>query len=278
MPPETIPLSDAETDYVEFRPVPGTWVSSVQVQDTHTYPMYIRVEYYIDDADTHPEILATGWLRATYGFYNANALVFNKYISNEQTRIRVYITNESGAAINPRVILYFDDQPTNQNNNYDKDLHNGIWALRAVWERKTDAGTMGITITPKAGSWFDLLTCRITAGMTGAEDIAAQVVDTAGTIVQTLAKVNTTAGNIEFPSTSALSSVTATTAESIGASKELIRITYPDALNFTVSSCAATDDITVIMRSRLKDVIPTVTFADAKTGVQAGGTPYSKVI
>jgi len=279
MPPETIPLSDAETDYVEFRPVPGTYVSSVQVQDTHTYPMYVRVEYYIDDADTHPEILATGWLRATYGFYNANALYFNKCISKEQTRIRVYITNESGAAINPRVILYFDDVPTNQYSNYNVEDHRGVWALSAMWERKTDAGTVGVTITPAAGSWFEILSGKITGGFSAAEDIGVSIVDSNTVVVKTLVAINTTTGTVEFPQLAVLADDTAQTASNIGKSNDRLRITYPDKLSFSVSSCAATDDITVTMRCLLKDVKPTIAFVDAKSGVQAGyANAMNKVI
>ena len=273
-------ITTGNQGYLDFYIPRNHTVTAIQIQDEHTYPLYVRIEYYPDLGEEYPFILFANFLRANSTYYNIPAVALNFPVDDEKGIIRVNMLNESGATVTPIVhILYKEGMTASYPNHYNPEDHRGVWAYDQLIERHTNAGAIEVNFTPAPGSWFEIEMIHLAAGFSGAEDVTIIVEDSAGGIVKLLSEINTTTGTWDIPilATSEEDN-TASTAASIGKTQDTLRITYPDSLNITTSAVPATDDILVRMRCKLKDQIPTITYT-GNTQAQAGYVnDYSVVI
>lgn len=274
-----VAVSGGTETHTDFGCPRDYWIQSVQIFEDQLYPFYVRLEFYYDDSDEYPEILFAGWFKATSGTNNINSIVINKKVYSERGILRACILNQSGTDLNPRIIVNFGPEATGQTSHYDRFVHQGIWAYDDMIERHTSAGVIDIAITPLAGSWIELYSIKVTAGMTGAEDITVEYHDENDETIETIIEDNTQTGSLFGPyKANYVSTAVATTPESIGKSEDVTRITYPDHIHILTSACPATDDLHIIIRARLKDAIPNITYG-TNTQAQAAYTDdYNKVI
>lgn len=265
--------------HTDFRCPKDYWIQSIQIYETQLYPMYVRVEFYYDVSDEMPEILFTGWLRATSGSNNINSIVLNKKVYSEKGILRVCVLNESGVDLNPIAIVNFGLEATSQTDHYIPGVHQGYWAYDDMIERHTSAGVIDIRIVPLQGSWFEIEYIRLVAGMTGAEDIALTLCDENDQIMALLMSDNTQTGTLYGPNQIVhIGTEITTTPSTVGSPNTSIRVHYPDYIRIDVSSCAATDDIKVTLRAKLRDAMPSIVLG-ANNQSQAGyAAEYSKVI
>ena len=272
-------IGTTEQGYCDFRVPRDHYVACVQIQDEHTYPIYVRVEYYNSEGDEFPAILFCDWVRSNSTYYNIPAIALNFPIDSEKGILRVNMLNETGSDITPKVHIQYYNKPTNMVGHYEPEVHRGIWALDAKYERHTSAGVIDIVITPAPGSWIELMSFSLQAGFTGAEDVEVDYHDENDSVIEIIIVDNTTTGTLRgHYKQNHVSTVVATTPETIGKSENVTRVTYPDHIHIATSAVPATDDVEIRIRARLKDQIPTITLG---TNVQVQGgyaDAYNKVI
>ena len=257
----------------------GYYLQSVQCKNVAPCPGYVWLEYFYDrNEDTFGEILTTFWVRNATDYAYTPAIVVNKEFETELSSCVFHVLNQSATDNTYVFVVTYGKLPSYQLSHYHVEEHRGIWAYDDMIERHTDAGALEVDYIPAAGSWFELDTMFITAGITSAL-ITISIQDSAGEVIKTLSTITTATGTWEIPilATSEEDN-TASTPSSIGKTQDKLRIHYPDRLNITTASISAAEDLLIRMRGKLKDVIPTITYT-GNTQHQAAYTDnYSQVI
>ena len=276
-----VPTQPTET-YMDIPCPRDYWIQSVMISNVYAgCSFYARYEFYYDDSDEHPEVLFTGWFRATTGHYNNMSIPLNKKVYSERGILRINFLCQAPTAIDPVVIVNFGPEPTGsaQTSHYDIEENRGVWAYDDLIERHTDAGTIEMSITPVAGSWFELEYISLTPALTGAEDISLEIQDAAGGVLALLIDDNTQTGTLRGPNQIVhVGTEITTTPETVGQpTGGRVRIQSPDCLYLTVSACPATDDIHIMLRARLKDRIPIIAYVGNVQSQAAYVNEYSSV-
>lgn len=258
----------------------GYYLNSIQLQNVNTSPLLIWVEYFYDrNESTKGEILDLWWARNTLGLGYSPTKIINKLIAKELSKIVFNVLNESGTDETAIFVVTYSEEAITQTSTYDWENDRGVWAYNDMIERHTSGGVLAFTITPVAGSWFDIETISLTMGMTAAEDIQVEIQDVNGDALQLLMFDNTDTGELFGPNQMVhVGTEVATTPSTVGKKQDKIRVHYPDYLSFATSAASATDDILIRIRAKLKDRIPTIGYGTNTLPQAAYTDDFNKVI
>ena len=240
----------------------GYYLNSVQLQNVHTIPLFVWVEYFYDrNESTKGEILDSWWIRNTAGYDYAPARIFNKKFDSELSKCVFHVLNQSGSDETAIFVCTYSKEISYQNNHYREEDHRGVWALD-YQAQTTDVagGSLILTITPAAGTWFKILSILIGPDdYTTDETIIVKIYDENDSPIKSIIHNSGTDNEIlEGPGFPVLAD-DVTSAE--GSSRGSLGmydsyVAHPDKLRFITSALAQNETFTIRIRAKLKSAKP----------------------
>ena len=252
----------------------GYYLQSVACKSPAPCVGYVWLEYFYDrNETTFGEVLTRFWVRNTPDYDSHPAVVVNKQFESELSSVVFHVLNQSATDNTYVFVVTFGLLPSHQVSHYDLEEQRGIWCYDQRAKRITAGGTLTFTITPVAGTWFDIKQFNMTPVFASVDDMTLSI---RGKNNRDLARVcllaGQTVGQAFGPALATSADDAATVSYSLGLPDTRYRVMYPNYIYVATSAVDVNDTLCLRLQCYLKSVAPVVTITNSIDAGYAEGS------